>query len=131
MSSLDVEAGTNCRLTDQLRMSMCVYMPAGNKWRSAYRYRMGLGYKVSDQLLLVMEAGKEEDKPAGIHVGVFYRPTPRWVLQTGINTADAQPYLCSGFQMGHWRMLVTVIHSMQLGPSPGMAVILPPKNAGL
>ncbi len=131
MSGLDVEAGTNCRLTDQLRMGMCVYIPAGGNWRSAYRYRMGLGYKISGQLLVVMETGKEEDKPAGIHAAVYYSPTPRWVLQLGINTAAAQPYLCSGFQWGHWRILVTVIYSMQLGPSPGVAVILPPKNAGL
>jgi hypothetical protein len=130
-SSLDVEAGSNCRLTEQLRLGMFVYIPAGDKWKSAHRYRMGLGYKVSDQLLLVLEAGKDEEKPANIHVSLYYRPTPRWLLQAGINTAGAQPYFCSGFQWEHWRILVTVIHSLQLGPSPGMALIFPPKIPAL
>ncbi|HEX6180239.1 MAG TPA: hypothetical protein VFZ47_03290 [Chitinophagaceae bacterium] len=131
VNGLDVEAGSNCRLTDQLRLGMCVYLPAGNKWRSAYRYLMGLGYKISDQLLMVLETGKEENKPAGVHVGIYYRPTQRWTLQLGINTANAQPYLCTGFQSGNWRILVTVIHSVQLGPSPGLALILPPTTGSL
>ena len=130
-NNIDIEAGTHFRLTDQLRMAMCVYFPAAGNRRAAYRYRMGIGYKVSEQVLMVFEAGKDEGKPMNIHAGVYYRPTPRWMMQVGINTSGSQPYLCSGFQVGSWRILVTVIHSLQLGPTPGLALLFPPKTATL
>lgn len=128
-SGLDVEAGTNWRLTDQLRVNMSVYLPAAGAWKSAYRYRMGIGYKVSDHVLLVLEAFKEEHKPSAIHIGIYYQPASQWLLQMGMVTGGTQLYAGAGFQWHAWRILVNVIHSQLLGPSPGLAVILPPKSA--
>lgn len=126
--NLDIEAGSNWRLTDDLRLGMCVYLPAGNTWKSAYRYRAGIGYAVSPQLLFVIEAGREENRPVNIHSGIYYKPTTRWLFQLGVISAGAQPYACTAFQWGTLRIAFSVTYSMQLGPAPGMAVLHSPSQ---
>ena len=125
--SMSVETGSNWSITDNIKLAMCIYLPAGGG-KTAYQYRSGIGFKLSGQLLIVMEAGREEDRPVNIHAGLYYRPTPQWMLQIGITTANAQPYMSSGFQLGDLRVLVMACYSFPLGASPGLAVMYIPKK---
>ncbi|HYF31378.1 MAG TPA: hypothetical protein VD993_09700 [Chitinophagaceae bacterium] len=126
IAGMAVEAGSNWHITDDIRVAMCIYLPAGGKVKPAYYYRGGMAWAIADQLLLMLEASKEENRRVNIHAGIYYRPTPRITLQSGITTGNAQPYVAAWLQWNQLRVLVSVIYSMQLGGVPGIAVIYAP-----
>ena len=90
-----VDIGSMWQLTDNLHAGLTLCNPAGGKL-VAYSYKAGLGYKLSDQLLISAECVKEEDKPINIRSALQYEPAPACMLQLGITTANAQPFACIG-----------------------------------
>ena len=89
----------------------------------SYIYEGGLGYEASKQLLLSAAISKEEDKPPNIIMAVHYEPAARVLLQAGIATSTAQPFLSAAFKLSSWRLLLSVSYHAQLGSSPSLAFI--------
>jgi hypothetical protein len=122
-----IDAGTVWRITDQLQLMAGIRNPAGaglNKMNEtiAYETNCALGYKVSGQLLLLLEVAKQENKPVNIKAGLQYSPAPAIIIYTGIETATAQPYGAFSLQWNNYRVLMSVRFHQQLGTTPGLGL---------
>jgi hypothetical protein len=123
--NLIADIGSSWHITDNLHAGVNLYNPVGAKSLS-YVYTAGLGYEVSKQVLLSTEIIKEENKPPNIFMAVHYEPAARVLLQAGIATATAQPYLSMGFQLSSCRIVLSVNYHSQLGFSPALALMYKP-----
>lgn len=117
-----IDIGSIWHVTDDLHAGVNFYNPVGAKKLSAV-YTAGLGYDVSAQVLLCTEIIKEENKPPNIVVVVQYKPVARVLLQAGIATATAQPYLSAGFRLGAYQIQFCISYHAQLGFSPAFALM--------
>lgn len=117
-----IDIGSIWRVTDDLYAGVNIYNPAGAKKLSS-AYTAALGYQVSAQVLLSTEIIKEENKPPNIIMAMLYEPAARVLLQAGIATATAQPYLSIAFQTGRYRLLFSVSYHSQLGFSPALGLL--------
>jgi hypothetical protein len=116
-----IDVGSIWHLTDDLHAGMHAYNPVNSNL--SYRYSAGLGYEVSGQVLLTAQVIKTEDKPPGINAGLHYQPVEKLVMQAGIATATAEPFIAAGYQVKCWRLLVSVSYHAQLGCSPALMFI--------
>lgn len=124
-----VDVGSIWELADNLYAGVRLYNPARAKIGEAklnYIYTGGLGYEVSPQLLLCTEISKEENKPPNIIMAVHYEPAARVLLQAGIATGTAQPFVSAAFKLSAWRLLMSVSYHTQLGCSPALAFTYKP-----
>jgi len=119
-SNIMIDIGSIWHVADDVCAGVNIY--AGSKQISSV-YTMGLGYEVSAQVLLAMEIIKEEDKPPNINMAVLYEPAARVLLQAGIATATAQPYVSTQFRLGAYSLLLSVSYHSQLGISPALGIL--------
>lgn len=126
-SAVVIDVGTIWHISDELHAGMYVYNPVGGKL--SYRYSAGFGYEVSTQVLLSVQAGKTEDKPAGIDAAVHYQPVEKIIIQAGIYTGTAGPFLAAGYQLKVWQVLLSVSYNTQLGCSPTLMFIYKSKKS--
>ncbi|HYC30404.1 MAG TPA: hypothetical protein VEB42_16330, partial [Chitinophagaceae bacterium] len=117
-----IDAGSIWHLADDVYAGVDLYNPFGAKRLSSV-YTAGLGYEVSSHVLLSTEIVKEENKPPNITLAVLYEPAARVLLQAGIATATAQPYLSVQFQFGTYRLLLSANYHSQLGFSPSLGIL--------
>jgi hypothetical protein len=118
-----MDAGSTWHITNNLHAGVRVYNPVGGRLgkdgeKLGYLYSMGFGYEVSEHVLLSMQATQTEDKPLNIQAGLHYQPTGKVMIQAGISTSPAAPYLAAGYQLKPWRLLLSVSYHGQLGCSP-------------
>lgn len=121
-----MDVGSIWHITNDLHAGMHVYNPVGGKL--SYRYSAGLGYEVSEQVLLSMQLSKTENKPVSLHAGLHYQPVEKIIIQAGISTATAEPFMAAGYQWKPWRVLVSVSYHAQLGCSPSLMFIYKPQK---
>ena len=125
-TAIVVDVGSIWHVTDKLHAGMDLYNPVGGKLGSngeklPYACSAGLGYEVSEQVLLSAAIIKDENRPANINAGIHYQPADMVVVQAGL--ARGQPYLSTGLQWKPWQMLVTVSYHAQLGFTPALSLI--------
>jgi hypothetical protein len=121
-----MDVGSIWHISDDLHAGMHVYNPVGGKL--SYRYSAGFGYEVSEQVLLSLQLIKTENKPVTLNAGLHYQPAERIIIQTGISTATAEPYLAAGYQWKPWRLLISVSYHAQLGCSPALMFAYKPSK---
>jgi hypothetical protein len=123
-----IDIGSIWQLTDNVHAGLALYNPVGgrlgrNGEKVAYSYKAGLGYELSDQLLLAVESNKTEDKPIDIRCALHYEPARNCLLQFGIATANARPFAAVGLQWNKWRIYMNVSYHARLGFSPAFALV--------
>lgn len=123
-----VDAGTLWRITDQLHLVAGIYNIAGarlNKLNEKLAYETGcaFGYKVSTQLLLLLEVTKHESKPVNIRTGLQYNPASAIIIYGGIDAATTQPYGAFSWQWNDYRVLMSVRFHQQLGITSGLGLL--------
>ena len=121
-----MDVGSIWHITDDLHAGMHVYNPVGVKL--SYRYSAGLGYEISEQVLISLQLSKTEDKPITLNAALHYQPAEKIIIQTGISTATAEPYLAAGYQLQPWRLLLSVSYHTQLGYSPALMFTYKPSK---
>lgn len=118
-----MDVGTIWHITTNVHAGVRIYNPVGGRLgkhgeKLGYLYNAGFGYEVSEQVLLSVQATQTEDKPVNILAGMHYQPTGKVIIQAGISTSPAQPYLAAGYQLSAWRLLLSVSCHGRLGCSP-------------
>jgi hypothetical protein len=121
VTTVVLDLGTTWHVSDELHAGMHVYNPVGSMF--SYRYSAGFGYEASPQVLLSLQVIKTEDLPAAINAALHYQPVEKVMLQAGIATATAEPFLAAGYQLKPWRLLLSVSYHSQLGCSPTLLFI--------
>jgi hypothetical protein len=125
-AALIIDIGSIWHIADNLHAGVHLYNPTNAKAgrsgeRVGYFHKIGLGYEVSEQVLISAELTKEEGKPVNLNAGFHYQPAPQFIVQAGIATANAQPYGGFGIQWRTWRIMMNVNYHNQLGFSPALS----------
>jgi hypothetical protein len=132
--AVTVELGSIWHITDKVHTGIHVYNPAGGKFgkqgqeQLARIYKMGLGYEVSENLLLTAEMVKEEDRPVNVYAGLQYVLDSRFFLRGGVSTAIATPWLAAGWAWKNIRADITASYHPQLGVTPGLLLLFTGKK---
>jgi hypothetical protein len=126
-STMVIDVGTTWRITEQLQIAGGFYNVAGAGLNNmndalAYETKCAFGYKVSTQLLLLLEVAKQENKPVNIKAGLRYTPANAVIIYGGVAAATAQPYGACSFQWNSYRVLIAVRLHQQLGITPGLGL---------
>ncbi len=118
------EAGVSWRLTGRFGVRVHIFNPAGSgNGRPPLCYSAGLHYSLSPQFLVDAVWVKEEGKPVSIQVSGLYRPLKDCWLQGGFASQPVCQFAGLGFRTGDIRIGVSGSYHLNLGITPGIAVV--------
>ncbi len=129
-SAINFDIGTIFHLTDKLNAGINVYNPLSSKLgtegseKLASVYRVGLGYEVSDRVLVSAEIVKQEDMPVGVNAGLHYNVQENIFIRAGISTATNNSFVGAGIRLGLIRVDVNTAYHPQLGFTPGVLFLI-------
>jgi hypothetical protein len=129
-STINFEVGGIIHLTDNLSAGLHVYNPLSSKLgktgteKTAAIYKFGLGYEVSDKVLLTTEIVKQEDMPVGVNAGVQYNLHEKVFIRSGVATTNKITYAGVGFKLNIFRLDLTASYHQQLGVTPGLLLFV-------
>jgi hypothetical protein len=128
-STVTADLGVIVHLTPQLNAGVQACNPVRNSWGKDGAetvpaiYRAGLGYDVSKQVFVAVEAEKAERYPVSINAGVHYAVAEKLVARAGIRSATSVYYLGIGLQLKQFRFDVTTSVHPYLGLTPGLLLL--------
>lgn len=128
-SVVNIDAGAIIHVSPQLNAGLQVYNPVGTTWgkegveRLPAVYTAGLGYDVSPQVFIGLEAEKTEDLPVGLNAGLHYTIEKKLVARAGIRSASSVYYVGFGVRLKHVRIDVTASVHPYLGTTPGLLLL--------
>jgi hypothetical protein len=134
-SSINFEVGTIFHLTERLHTGLNVYNPLSSKLgkeseeKLASVYKVGLGYEVSDKVLVSMELVKQEDMPVSVNAGLHYNVIENIFVRAGVSTQTNNSFIGAGIKFGTFRLDVNTAYHPQLGFSPGVLLLINFKKA--
>ena len=120
-------------LTNQLNAGIQVYNPIGGKMLKSDEqlsaiYKMGLGYDVSEILMVATELVKEENNLLNLNAGVQYQMVKNFFVRIGISSATASSYGGVGICWNNMRLDISGSYHPQLGWSPGLLLLFNSRN---
>jgi hypothetical protein len=127
--TLVVEVGTIWHMTRQVHVGVHVFNPYGGKYgkqsqeKMAWVYKMGMGYEVSEKVLLSFDVIKQEDKDVTVLAGLQYALDGKLFVRAGLATATASPWMSVGWAWKNMRTDITGSYHPQLGFTPGLLLI--------
>lgn len=128
-AAFNFELGAVIHITDELQSGVAIYNPLSSSLgknsveRLASVYKAALGYDVSAAFFAGLEIIKEQDKDAGISIGLQYKPIKQFFARTGVYTAGNSFYFGVGFLYHNMRLDITTSFHNQLGASPGILLL--------
>lgn len=132
-SAVSIEAGVLLKINEQVQAGFHLYNPNGTALGKTEEklpgiYTVGLGYEPSDQLMIVSELQKIEDKDINLKAAVNYQFDKRLYAKAGISTLDAVYTLAGGIRLSNITLeAVTSVHP-QLGLSPVLMILFHKKE---
>lgn len=134
-STVNVEIGALLHLTEKLHTGVHVYNPVGGRLAAggalqkadeklASAFKVGMGYDVSENLLVSGEIVKEEDRPVNVVAGFQYRFAEQFFARAGFMSASSTAYAGAGVGFGNLRLDVAGSYHPQLGFSPGILLLM-------
>lgn len=97
-------------------------LPSAQKTQSPL-LAIGLGYRPSEKVLIILETEKELDTPARIVAALEFQPAPETSLRVGVNTSPASYTFGAGVKMGkHLTFDVGAGYHPILGFSPCVTI---------
>lgn len=134
-STVGFDAGILLQLSPQLSAGMQAANPVGVSWGKAGLeqlpavYTLGLGYDLSPQVFIALEAEKTEEQPVTVNAGLQYVVAEKLVTRAGVRTATELYYLGLGFQLFKaLRIDATVSVHPYLGTTPGLLILYSAKK---
>jgi hypothetical protein len=133
-SLINIEGGAILNLTEQLFAGLHIFNPTGNKFgphnseRLSSSYIMGLGFEVSEKVLVAAEIVKQVNKPVGINAGLQYVFDQKFFARLGLLSQTNSFYFGAGWKWRVFRVDVTSNYHNQLGFSPGLMILYQDNN---
>lgn len=133
-STVNFEIGAIVHLTETLNAGIHFYNPVGGKLSKTQNdklgsvYSFGLGYEASKSFLISTEMVKQEDLPVNICVAVQYNFAKQLFARFGVDTQDSSPFAGAGISWNNLRLDLSASYHPQLGISPGLMLIIYPKQ---
>ena len=128
-AAVHAEIGAVFHLTDQLHSGIHVYNLLNSRLRNEAGaklpavYSLGLGYEISDRLLMSAELGKTEDQPVNVNLGVHYAFVEQLFIRSGIATSSSQFFLGAGIKWRDIRLDVAGSYHLHLGVTPSLSLV--------
>lgn len=133
-SVVGFEAGTLLYLTDRLQAGVYVNNPLSGK-RDVNQgkiypgvYAFGIGYDVSDKILLSAEIIQEEWQLININLSFQYKVVDQFLAGVGLSTNTSTGWFKFAFSWKPLQLGVVASFHPQLGISPGLQVIVHHEN---
>lgn len=133
-STVGFDAGILWPLSSQLSVGLQASNPVGVSWsKNAVEqipaiYTLGLGYDLSPQVFIGLEAEKAEEQPVSINTGLQYVVAEKLVARAGIRSATGLYYLGLGVRLNALRIDATVSVHPYLGTTPGLLLLYTAKK---
>lgn len=133
-STFNFDAGAMVHLSPQLNAGIHVYNPLGQRFgkdgteKLPFVYNAGLGYDVSPQVFIGIEAEKVEGQALGINGGVHYKLAEKLTARAGVRSATATYCFGFGVQLRWFRLDATAAFHPYLGVSPGLLLLYSSKE---
>lgn len=127
--SVDVEIGSILHLTEKLHAGWHVYNPfvtkAGHYSTERFPsvYTIGLGYEVTEQLLINTVVEKEENRPVKVNVAMHYALMKQFFLRGGIASAEGLSFIGAGISWKNFRTDAFASWHPRLGFSPSLLLV--------
>jgi hypothetical protein len=127
--AVSMELGTLWHISDQLHTGVQITNPLGGRFKRhaaeklATVFRLGLGYEVTEKVLISTEIMKEENRPVNVLVGLQYHFMEKLFVRAGITTATTIPFMGVGLQWKNIRVDITANYHAQLGVTPGLMIV--------
>lgn len=131
-SALTFDLSVLCHLGTQWNAGFHVYNPVGNGFgkegteQLPFVYAAGLGYDISPQVFLGVEAEKMEGWPPGINAVIQYRPADQLFARLGLRSATAVFAFGFGVQLNRVRLEALASLHPYLGTTPGLSILYAP-----
>ena len=133
-STFNFDAGAIVHLSSQLNAGLHVHNPVAKRFgkegteKLPFMYSAGLGYDVSPQVFIGVEAEKVEGQALGINGGVHYKLAEKLVARAGLRSATATYCFGFGVQLRWVRLDATAAFHPYLGVSPGLLLLYSSKE---
>jgi len=129
---LTAEMGLQMKLSERVTAAAHLYNPTRaklddfNDERLPTAIRLGVGYQVSDEVLLAAEAEKDIDQTALLRGGIEYHPVEIFYLRVGASTAPNLFTFGLGFAFEQFRFDMAASYHSLLGYSPQASLTYQP-----
>jgi hypothetical protein len=123
-------------ISENLRTGLQVSNPTGAKLGKSGEEKLpaiislGLGYNLSDKLLMTANFEKVENKPANIIAGLHYSFDEKLFANAGVTSSSAGYFLGMGVQLNSFQLIATATLHQQLGFTPGLMLLFTKKKPG-
>lgn len=121
-----ITGGVLFRITTDLITGMDIRKRVGFSGIEKFRgslYHAGIGYTISEVLLIVIEVEKEEEHPAFFRSGLQYRFHKELYATTGIATDTGTWFFGSGFRFSTFTTEAVFAFHPSLGWSPSLTLV--------
>ena len=132
-SALTVESGLTAGIPGKYTGALYVFNPVmaklklpGGKVPVPWSVRVGNTWFINNWLLLCSELDFTPKKPAGLHTGLEFNPSPEISVRAGISGCPFQITAGAGFKMGNVVFDIAFSHHGYLGFSPTAGIRFTP-----
>lgn len=127
-SVISAGAGVCWWVSDKLIVGISIMDPFSPEFsksneRLAWVYKIGLGWELSDKVMLSVAIKKAEQQKGSLSIGLIYNLADHFYCRTGYVTESTSPYLSAGW---HWKSVsieASGKYHLALGFSPGLAFL--------
>lgn len=111
-------------VSEKLVLGVRIMDPGGPRFsksgeRLAWTYKTGMGYEVSDKVLLSAAISKVQEQKVSLEAGIIYHWQQHFYFRAGFSTGIVSSYLCTGWRWKWLRIEASSRFHQYLGFSPG------------
>lgn len=123
-AAFTAEAGLQAKLTNKLTLGAHIFNPSRTKLNDyndeAIKtvMRLGLGYKLSEKVNLVVETEKDVDHVAALKSGIEYNANKKISFRGGVSTGPTIGAFGFGLNMEKYQLNIAATYHQTLGFSP-------------
>lgn len=128
-SALAAEVGLLAKLTSKLSIGAHIYNPTRTKLNDynneaiATIMRLGIDYRFSEKVLLVVETEKDVDHIAMLKTGIEYKANDNFFFRGGIATGPTLGSFGFGLNMEQYKLDIAASYHQTLGFSPELSFV--------
>jgi hypothetical protein len=91
--------------------------------RLAWIYKMGLGYELSEKVLVAVALKKIQQQKASLEFDLIYKLLEHFYFRAGYLTESSGPYITAGWSWKSFRIEACSKYHIQLGFTPGVLLL--------
>jgi len=128
-SALAAEIGLQAKLTSKVTIGAHFYNPTRaklndyNKEAIATIMRLGIDYRFSEKVLLVIETEKDIDHIAMLKTGIEYKANDKFYFRAGVATGPSLGSFGFGLNMEKYKLDIAASYHQVLGFSPELSFV--------